>query len=581
MTLTFESDSGSRAVSATIGVVLLVAVTLVLTVALYSVVGGFAGEKKSTDAGNAGLRTSEYVNDDGHAVVELTVVSSGTDLYYRVGNDAPQPLGDAGTTTKLVEGIDYTSDQRITILSDEEVIQTLETGQGSAEDGANSDPTADFSASSTSVTAGETVNFDASASSDPDGDSLIYGWDFGDGNTSTGETTSHSYASDGTYEVTLTVDDGYGGTDTATTTITVGNDDPVADAGADQTVNVSETVQFDGSGSSDPDGHDLTYDWDFADGTSGSGATPTHSYDSTGTYAVDLTVDDGYGGTDSDIVNITVEQSTQVIGETGSVSVSEDLGSGTWKTINFKNSYSNPVIIAKPISYDGSHPSHIRVSSVSGSSADITVEEWVYLDGDHATVTVSYMVVEAGTYSLPDGTLVEVGTVDTDHSFTSTGFSQSFGTTPVVFTQSQTYNGGDPIVTRNEKVSTSGFDTKVQEEEARGSHTTETVGYIALEPNAGTNDGRAYEVGSTSNSVTHQWYTINFAQSYGSDRNAVLDMQTEDGGNTAGLRYDNFNSGSIDTFVEEEQSSDSETDHTDEVVGYWVFDSDGDIIAEK
>jgi hypothetical protein len=93
------------------------------------------------------------------------------------------------------------------------------------------------------------------------------------------------------------------------------NEPPVADAGLDQTVVISETVTLDGSGSTDPDGTIVSYDWDFDDSNTGTGVTTTHAYDTEGTYTVTLTVEDDAGATDTDTAIITVLTAEEAIWE--------------------------------------------------------------------------------------------------------------------------------------------------------------------------------------------------------------------------------------------------------------------------
>jgi ELWxxDGT repeat protein len=68
---------------------------------------------------------------------------------------------------------------------------------------------------------GSQVIFDGTSSSDADGDPLAYFWDFGDGSKGIRSTTAHVFPSNGTYTVTLTVDDGFGAIATSTLTVTV------------------------------------------------------------------------------------------------------------------------------------------------------------------------------------------------------------------------------------------------------------------------------------------------------------------------------------------------------------------------
>ncbi|MBN3039820.1 MAG: PKD domain-containing protein [Candidatus Omnitrophica bacterium] len=146
--------------------------------------------------------------------------------------------------------------------------------------------------------AGYRVNFDASASNDPDSDRLTYLWDFGDGTTEKGTSkASHTYLKGGSYTVSVKVDDNKASACSSDRDVIVAvvNTPPVADAGPNLVCCEGKVSEFDASGSYDPDGDTLSYDWDFGDGESAQGMKVQHVYEKRGTYDVVLTVDDGSG----------------------------------------------------------------------------------------------------------------------------------------------------------------------------------------------------------------------------------------------------------------------------------------------
>jgi PKD repeat protein len=71
---------------------------------------------------------------------------------------------------------------------------------------------------------------------------------------------------------------------------------------------------FDGSGSMDPDGAIVSYDWDFGDGNSSNSQIPTHLYAASGTYSVSLTVTDDQGATNVSSQEVTVDDGTATSG---------------------------------------------------------------------------------------------------------------------------------------------------------------------------------------------------------------------------------------------------------------------------
>ncbi len=161
-----------------------------------------------------------------------------------------------------------------------------------------------------SVTA-SVVGFDAVGSFDEDGTIATYVWDFGDGDTGTGEQVTHTYRAPGTYEVRLSIADDSGtirngAADTMTVRV---NALPIADAGFDMIAAPQETLTFDGRRSSDPEGAITHYQWNFRDGATAEGDVVSHAFARPGIYTVELTVTDDSGdanATDFSQIRVTV-----------------------------------------------------------------------------------------------------------------------------------------------------------------------------------------------------------------------------------------------------------------------------------
>ena len=173
----------------------------------------------------------------------------------------------------------------------------------------NTAPVATASFGPTAPRPTESVTFDGTQSSDADGDTLTYAWDFGDGSTGTGATARHAFGAVGTFIATLTVTDDAGASSTSSVPVTVvDNRAPTgAFTASSTTPRATAPVTFDAGGSSDPDADGLTYAWNFGDGNTGSGAVINHAWGKGGKYTVTLTVSDGFGGTDTESIVMRVK----------------------------------------------------------------------------------------------------------------------------------------------------------------------------------------------------------------------------------------------------------------------------------
>ena len=144
----------------------------------------------------------------------------------------------------------------------------------------------------------ETIDLDGSESFDNDGFIISLAWDIdndGQYDDATGAKPSWLWSESGIYTIGLKVTDDDDATAIDTSKVYIGLEEypPIASFTYDpEQPMLGDTVSFDASGSNDPDGNIVSYNWDFGDDTTGSGKITSHMYNNPAKYTVVLTVVD-------------------------------------------------------------------------------------------------------------------------------------------------------------------------------------------------------------------------------------------------------------------------------------------------
>ncbi|MFB6285209.1 MAG: PKD domain-containing protein [Candidatus Bipolaricaulia bacterium] len=183
-------------------------------------------DERRRDADGA-LLAYVYLDPQGLTMVNATMISQG--MARAKSRDAMAPNTRYADVLQSLEAKARSSKLGLWSACDES-----ESGRAGGEDGdgededdsaaANRDPQATFTFAPERPSVDETIRFDASGSSDPDGRLAQYNWSFGDGTSAQGETVTHQYGSEGTFNVTLTVLDEEGASSRSRRKITVGSD---------------------------------------------------------------------------------------------------------------------------------------------------------------------------------------------------------------------------------------------------------------------------------------------------------------------------------------------------------------------
>ena len=157
-------------------------------------------------------------------------------------------------------------------------------------------PSITVSASTTQAHAGDTIQFTVQVHAGTD---LTYAWDFADSTGGSkvagGATMSHTYTDTcQSCTVTVVATDPIQHYATASTTITVAPPAPTASFTFQEYDTVDFCVDFDATAST---GENLSFAWDFGDGSTDTGPATNYCYFQSGTYTVTLTVTDDFNQT--------------------------------------------------------------------------------------------------------------------------------------------------------------------------------------------------------------------------------------------------------------------------------------------
>jgi PKD repeat protein len=183
-------------------------------------------------------------------------------------------------------------------------------------------PVADFTVDPTVMLATRPLQFDASASTGGESNGRVgtivsYDWDFGDATTGTGVSQTHAFADPNSYDVTLTVTNDAGKSNSVTKILEVAPmPKPIPTAAFSLTPGspvAERNVVFDGGASTGGQtdyavGTIVSYDWNFGDGGTASSAAPVtnHTFAASGTFTVSLTVTNDAGESNTSSRSVTV-----------------------------------------------------------------------------------------------------------------------------------------------------------------------------------------------------------------------------------------------------------------------------------
>jgi hypothetical protein len=278
-------------------------------------------------------------------------------------------------------------------------------------------------------------------------------------------------------------------------------------------------------------------------------------------------LDEFLEGTDPAVSDVTYDMPLLEVGE---IEVND-----IWTRITFNQSFTDPVVVARVQTHNGSRAVVAGIRNVDATGFDVRIQAWDYQKETPLSERIAYLVIEGGSYELSGGARLEAERfeADSDGSFETVTFNQAFQHTPVVLTGVTSFNETDTVTSRVRNINTTGFEFTMQEQEANVQHhAAEIIAYIAWEPSIGALASVQFEVNNTADGMSHRSGMVAYGREFVNIPFILADMQTTNDDDTATLVLEAPAADSVGMRIEEERSSDYERYHQDEAVGYMLFE---------
>lgn len=260
-----------------------------------------------------------------------------------------------------------------------------------------------------------------------------------------------------------------------------------------------------------------------------------------------------------------VDVATQV-GETGTVAGITD----QWTTVMLDHNYVNPIVIAGPPTRNDRQPGIVEVRNVQARQFEIRIANWARRPAPRQGEVVDYLVIEEGRHSLPDGQWLEAGVEFlVDQEPRNVAF-EPVGGDPIVLTQVLAHDRRLAANARFAKIGVDSFNVFLQEpESSRGIAGPRTLHWLVVNP--GSSRSSHFKFWSGHGNVGSGATTQSFGENLAGIPQIFAGVQSLDEIDPIGVRVLDLKSSKVQLTLQEEQTSDRETNHVEESFGWMAI----------